>query len=338
MAKSTTSSAPLQCQVVLSLAHLLHQQSPRYDIEKNALLYASSQCALQATRRQQQRNANDNGGSGGEVHLFLTGSPRPTFAETNAWLLDSYRNNQSPANMKSQRNKDCRVDSAAAADDDDDDDDDNGNIRNSNMNEKKRKENDDCEPLVGHAVVNAISQSSGVGLKCIRSQMLQGTIDRPEWDQTRWTDGECLFSELVGLVGLESFEGGSGAGSGTSVVRGKKATDLSANLITVSASASSMGDGDWGGMGEVTFEEIARNILRCLRRRRDSPPASVIHVLLPPDELDDGGNNSASSSKLASSRLMEAFHKLEKYNDMIGVPRLMANATLEVVHASTFAS
>jgi hypothetical protein len=84
-------------------------------------------------------------------------------------------------------------------------------------------------------------------------------------------------------------------------------------------------------MGEVTFEEIARNILRCLRRRRDSSPASVIHVLLPPDELDDG-------AKLASSRLMEAFYKLEKYNDMIGVPRLMADATLEVVHALTFTS
>jgi hypothetical protein len=334
MASSTTSSAPLRCQVVLTLAHLLHQQSPRYDIEKHALLSASAQCALQATQRQQQqqqqRNTIDSGGSGGgEVHLFLTGSPRPTFAETNAWLLESYRNNHSPAKMKSQRNKDCRDDSAAAAAADDDK---NGNNHNNTMNEKNN--NNNREPLVGHAVVNAISQTSGVGLKCIRSKMLQGTIDRPEWDQTRWTDGECLFSELVGRVGLESFEGGSGAGSGTSMVGGKKATNLSANLITVSAFASSVGDG--GGMGEETFEEIARNILRCLRRRRDSPPASVIHVLLPPDELDDGGNNSASRSTLASSRLMEAFHKLEKYNDMIGVPRLMADATLEVV--STFAS
>ena len=340
MATSTSSSAPLQCQVVLSLAHLLNQQSPRYDIEKNALLSASAQCALMlATRRAEQQPPTNNttvqctvGSVDGEVHLFLTGSPRPTFAETNAWLLERHRNNHSPERKKFQRS-----DAADVPNDD---------IHN-NTNGTKRTEKEvvgDVEPLVGHAVVNAISQTSGIGLKCIRSKMLQGTIDRPEWDQTRWTDGECLFSELVGQVGLESFEGGSGTtGSGTAACmkRGKKkVTNLSANLITVPATYSSVGGGVGGGsgdgMGDDTFEEIARNILRCLRRRRDSPPASVIHLLLPPDDddVDNEIHNNSGSSKMASSRLMEAFHKLEKYNDMIGVPRLVADARLEVVRVS----
>jgi len=275
-------------------------------------------------------DGDTGGGSRGEVHLFLTGSPRPTFAETNAWLLESHRNRSSPRrNQHKQINDDDQRDDNAA------DTAENDNNSSNNIIGLKRKESSD-EPLVGHAVVNAISQTSGVGLKCIRSKMFQGTIDRPEWDQTRWTDGECLFSELVGLVGLESFEGGTGAlGSGTATIkRGGKGTNLSANLITVPASSTSMSGGG-GGMGEDTFEEIARNILRCLRRRRDSPPASVIHVLLPPNDLvGDDDHNGNTTSSMASSRLMEAFHKLEKYNDMIGVPRLMADARVEVVHVS----
>ena len=346
MATSTSSSAPLQCQVVLSLAHLLNQQSPRYDIEKNALLSASAQCALMlATRRAEQQPPTNNttvqctvGSVDGEVHLFLTGSPRPTFAETNAWLLERHRNNHSPERKKFHRDVTTTAADADVPNDNSHDDE--------NINGTKRTEKEvvgDVEPLVGHAVVNAISQTSGIGLKCIRSKMLQGTIDRPEWDQTRWTDGECLFSELVGQVGLESFEGGSGTtGSGTAACmkRGKKkVTNLSANLITVPATSSSVGGGVGGsgdGMGDDTFEEIARNILRCLRRRRDSPPASVIHLLLPPDDddVDNEIHNNGESSKMASSRLMEAFHKLEKYNDMIGVPRLVADARLEVVRVS----
>ena len=329
-----TSSPPSQqqchsSQVVLSLAHLLHQQTPNYDTTKNALLSESATCALQLAT-----TANNDGGDGigGEVHLFLTGSPRPTFAETNAWLLESHRNRSSPRrNQHISKNDDDQRDDNAA----DTDENDNNSSNNNTIIGLKRKESSD-EPLVGHAVVNAISQTSGVGLKCIRSKMFQGTIDRPEWDQTRWTDGECLFSELVGLVGLESFEGGTGAlGSGTATIkRGGKGTNLSANLITVPASSTSMSGGG-GGMGEDTFEEIARNILRCLRRRRDSPPASVIHVLLPPNDLvGDDDHNGNTTSSMASSRLMEAFHKLEKYNDMIGVPRLMADAMVEVVHVS----
>eukprot|EP00574_Skeletonema_japonicum_P009707 CAMPEP_0201732508 /NCGR_PEP_ID=MMETSP0593-20130828/28998_1 /ASSEMBLY_ACC=CAM_ASM_000672 /TAXON_ID=267983 /ORGANISM="Skeletonema japonicum, Strain CCMP2506" /LENGTH=114 /DNA_ID=CAMNT_0048225483 /DNA_START=32 /DNA_END=373 /DNA_ORIENTATION=+ len=64
------------CQVVLSLAHLLQQHSLSYDSEKNELLQTSVRCASQLAS------------GGGEVHIILTGSPRPTFAETNAWLLE----------------------------------------------------------------------------------------------------------------------------------------------------------------------------------------------------------------------------------------------------------
>src|SRR6056300_595629 len=65
------------CQIVLSLAHLLQQHSLSYDTEKNALLNASVNCATKLA------HTNES-----EVHVILTGSPRPTFAETNAWLLE----------------------------------------------------------------------------------------------------------------------------------------------------------------------------------------------------------------------------------------------------------
>lgn len=282
------------CEVVLSLAHLLHQHSPHYDITKNALLSASAHCAM---RLANTAGGNDNDG-GGEVHLFLTGSPRPTFAETNAWLLRP----NAPTPTKNKTNDEDR----------------NDRNNKDNTNEENNEVSYGEEPLVGHAVVNAISKISGIGLNSARSKMLQGTIDRPEWDQTRWTDGECLFSELISMVGLESFEGGISGASSNRPPRRKMATNLSAYLITVPTSSSSMMV-DGSGMGEDIVEEIARNILRCLRRRRDSPPASVVHLLLPPGWVD------------ASRLLIEAFHKLEQYNDMIGVPRLMADARVEVV-------
>ena len=71
-----SSSSSAQSQVVLALAHMLRQQSLSYEIEKNELLDGSV------------RIAEEIGGCGGQVHIVLTGSPRPTFAETNAYLLE----------------------------------------------------------------------------------------------------------------------------------------------------------------------------------------------------------------------------------------------------------
>ena len=77
---SSAASSP-QCSVVLALAHLLHQHSLSYDDEKNALLDASVRQATEMANR-------EGNAAGEEVHVVLTGSPRPTFAETNAWLLE----------------------------------------------------------------------------------------------------------------------------------------------------------------------------------------------------------------------------------------------------------
>ena len=73
-------------------------------------------------------------------------------------------------------------------------------VENSNGKEESANADDEIDnsqrskgPMVGHAVVNAVSQQQGVGLQSSRAQLLQGTIDRPLWDQRRWTDSECLF-------------------------------------------------------------------------------------------------------------------------------------------------
>jgi len=364
---------------------------------------------------------------GGEVHMVLTGSPRPTFAETNAWLLESQT--VAPTTPKKTKNGDNSADdtllvstpgsfrgSYSIADNNvqvpsDDDasmgsaDNDvkggaellqeyiaecthNSSTANANMDDlggsptrlggsvlgryRERKEsegnmsaggnnddnaendngnnyNDDNEngsnnnkgPMVGHAVVNAISHAPNVGLQCTRAQLLQGTIDRPLWDQRRWTDGECLFSELVDKCGLESFKVfGEKAPTGTT--RLQKDNKLGAHLITVPApvptangsimtltktNANAGNDGEEkeevSGMEEDVIEEIARGILRCLKRKK-SPPASKVYLVLPP-------NSSSASRHMASTRLSAAFQKLEKYNDMIGAPKLMANAELEFV-------
>jgi len=76
------------------------------------------------------------------------------------------------------------------------------------------EKNDNKGPMVGHAVVNAISQAKCVGLQSSRAKLLQGTIDHPNWEQSRWTDGECVFGELVARCGLDSFENTAGGGRG----------------------------------------------------------------------------------------------------------------------------
>ena len=55
------------------------------------------------------------------------------------------------------------------------------------------KKNDNEGPMVGHAVVHAISQAKGMGLQSSRANLLQGTIDHPDWEQSRWMDEECIF-------------------------------------------------------------------------------------------------------------------------------------------------
>ena len=74
-----------------------------------------------------------------------------------------------------------------------------------------------------------------------------------------------------------------------------KTTNLSAHLITVPAILPNTTKEGVAleGMGEETIEEIARGILRCLKRR-GSPSVSKVHLVLPPeDESDDGGRCAA---------------------------------------------
>ena len=215
-------------------------------------------------------------------------------------------------------------------------------------------------PMVGQAVVNAISQAHGVGLQSSRARLLQGTIDRPLWDQRRWTDGECLFSELVERCGLESFanvgvavahigggvsrRGGAddaaGGGErpsmlGTAGLGLQKTTNLLAHLITVPTPITTGKNADAGGevlgMEEDTIEEIARGILRCLKRKK-STPASKVYLVLPPDSSSEEGDQ--ERKRVALARLAAAWQKLERFNDMIGAPKLMSNAQFDFIDAS----
>ncbi|KAL7450430.1 hypothetical protein ACHAWC_002357, partial [Mediolabrus comicus] len=413
----------------------------------NALLNASVHCATKLA------NTSES-----EVHVILTGSPRPTFAETNAWLLEgtaqSSSSSASPKRMKVSNSEMMNNDDNRPAhlkgsysiadnvhysssnmdiddennnyneEDDTEMQDDNNNntvlqeyineftnnssTPNANMNDlasspgvktgesvlrdfqarklseadmsgsssnttpvhnnsfvrrnttgvtfkdnndesnnknSRRRSTFDSQsnnntnnsgPMVGQAVVNAISQSSGVGLQSSRSKLLQGTIDRPLWSQTRWTDGECLFSELVDLCGLESFENSGAAGShhhhqgssGPDAAAGgagsklQKTTNLSANLITVPATTLHEPD---AGVSQTTIEEIARGIIRTLKRK-SSPPASNVYIVLPPDFTE------GSKRELLVTLLKQSYEKLEHYNHMIGQPVLMGGAELKFVN------
>mmetsp|Transcript_8869 Transcript_8869/g.15051 ORF Transcript_8869/g.15051 Transcript_8869/m.15051 type:complete len:451 (-) Transcript_8869:204-1556(-) len=438
---TTTSS-----QIVLTLAHLLQQHSLSYDSEKNSLLHTSVRCASHL--------ANNTTG-GGEVHIVLTGSPRPTFAETNAWLLEGSSSaaaagnngvsnsssggadnndiamtetddtNDRPAHLKGSYSIADNVHHSSSniynnqeeeermMQDDENttkselqdyiteftDSKDGGNGSNganskrgtsggghntsfirrnttgvttttnnnnnnaddsTNTTNRRRSTIDAAEsssssvtnntgPMVGQAVVNAISQSSGVGLQSSRSKLLQGTIDRPLWSQNRWTDGECLFSELVELCGMERFEmvggaahkkrlqqqqqggpddaaGGAGAPSLAVVASpppATAATNMSANLITVPATTLREPN---AGVSQTTMDEIARGVLRTVKRKK-SPPASKVYIVVP------GVNQGVSEEQrgVVVTSLKQAWEKLEQYNHMIGQPNLISGADLEFV-------
>mmetsp|Transcript_14846 Transcript_14846/g.22846 ORF Transcript_14846/g.22846 Transcript_14846/m.22846 type:complete len:447 (+) Transcript_14846:78-1418(+) len=444
MTSSTNNNtATTSCQIVLTLAHLLQQHSLSYDSEKNSLLHTSVRCASHL--------ANTTG-RGGEVHIVLTGSPRPTFAETNAWLLEgssgaAAAGNNGVSNGSATNNNDIAMTETDDTNDrpahlkgsysiadnvhhsssniynnqeeeermmqDDEnttkselqdyiteftDSKDGGNgvstaavtingggghntsfIRrnttgvttttknntddSTNTTNRRRSTIDAAEssssssvtnntgPMVGQAVVNAISQSSGVGLQSSRSKLLQGTIDRPLWSQNRWTDGECLFSELVELCGMERFEmvggaahkkrlqqqqqqqggpddaaGGAGAPSLAVVASpppATAATNMSANLITVPATTLREPN---AGVSQTTMDEIARGVLRTVKRKK-SPPASKVYIVLP------GVNQGVSEEQrgVVVTSLKQAWEKLEQYNHMIGQPNLISGADLEFV-------
>ena len=206
-------------------------------------------------------------------------------------------------------------------------------------------------PMVGQAVVNAINQQKGVGLQSSRAKLLQGTIDRPLWDQRRWTDGECLFSELIEKCGLECFVNSCGGGMGNAGSQGgigadaaaggwvppsgeglAKQSNMSSHLITVPATKFDGGGDNNGkevvpGLEDGTIDEIARGILRNLKRKK-SPPCCKIHIVLPP-VVDNEKNQ--ERKEVAEKRLKAAFQKLEQYNDMIGAPKLMSDAEFEFV-------
>ena len=187
------------------------------------------------------------------------------------------------------------------------------------------------EPLVGQAVVNAIAQTKGIGLQSSRAKLLQGTIDRPLWDQRRWTDGECLFSDLVDRCGLESFANSSSSQVDADCAAGKhhlrdrmeKVSNLSAHLITVSPNLRGMTPSD-SGMDDDTVSEIARAILRFLKRKQ-SPPASKVTLIMSEEEK--------MQQSCIGGQLKEAWLKLEQYNDMIGQPKLLSDVEFEFVDA-----
>ena len=434
---SSSSSNNNSCQVVLTLAHLLQQHSLSYDTEKIALLQTSVRCA------QSQLASTTAGSGGGEIHIILTGSPRPTFAETNAWLLEgstaaNHSQQQQQSNIQQQQSNNNAPNDIAMREGGDGDrptqlkgsysiadnihhsssnvynneDEDeemqdvnqqadlqayiqefttdkkedagscsnnvgdghntsfirrnttgvtttstSNNTNDSATTARRRSTidtarnstvtNNNTGPMVGQAVVNAISQSSGVGLQSSRSKLLQGTIDRPLWSQNRWTDGECLFSELVGLCGLKSFEmmdktnkknqhqqqqGGPDDAAGVGIVatpttttltKNVTNTNLSANLITVPATTLREPN---AGVSPTTMDEIARGVLRTVKRKK-SPPASKVYIVLP------GVNHGVSEEKreVVVTYLKSAWEKLEQYNHMIGQPNLMSDAELEFV-------
>ena len=76
------------------------------------------------------------------------------------------------------------------------------------------EKNDNEGPMVGHVVVNAISQAKGVGLQSSHPKLLQGTINPPNWEQSQWMDGEWVFGELVARCRLNSFDNTAGGGCG----------------------------------------------------------------------------------------------------------------------------
>ncbi|KAL3799106.1 hypothetical protein HJC23_002234 [Cyclotella cryptica] len=372
----------MSIQIIITLAHLLRQHSLSYDDEKNSLLDISADLAMRTAHSQPE----------GEVHMVLTGSPRPTFAETNAWLLE--HGGPVTPRKRSNTGDSCMSNATAEGDSmqqglslaessdlhDYMEESHLGSTPNANMNDlcgsptrmggsvlsyyRQRKHmegdaggggkgcakkaapgnhdgNSNQGPMVGHAINNAIAQTKGVGLHSSRAKLLQGTIDRPLWDQRRWTDGECLFSDLVERCGLESFENvGShcdkkarsdlaDAAAGQFGNKLQKISNLSAHLITVSPQISTS-SGPHAGMEDETVYEIARGVIRFLKRKK-SPAVSTVHLVLPYLSASTTNDDECERRHLICSQLTQAWSKLEQYNDMIGQPKMLAHANIEVV-------
>ena len=334
-------------QIIITLAHLLHQHSLDYEDVKDGILHITATLAIQTATSHKDS----------EVHIVLSGSPRPTFAETNGWLLES-------GGLVSPRKRSSTMDSYASANSEMSQDlqeymkesqlNANGNMNDlggsptriggSVLSHYRSRKNKECDiggggvnattnhmgPMVGHAVVNAINQKKGVGLQSSRAKLLQGTIDRPLWDQRRWTDGECLFSDLVDRCGLESFANSSSHdqnayvadfGAGMQIETLQKTSNLSAHLITVPAQVI-IPSTTKSGMDEETVNEIARAVIRILKRKK-SPAASTVFLVMA-EETSERKNQ-------ISEQLMQAWIKLEQYNDMIGQPKLMEGLKFEFV-------
>lgn len=360
--------------IILTLAHLLHQHSPDYESSKNSLLDTTATLAMELTSS-----------STSEVHMVLTGSPRPTFAETNAWLLKHGKKNRNRSNTADSTSScDSSSNSSGMSTAEEDEADlqsylyestDDKTTTNANMNDlcgsptkiggsvlshfrNQRKnsvggregdvgagninssgDNKDAQhatPLVGQAVVNSIAQTKGVGLHSSRAKLLQGTIDRPLWDQRRWTDGECLFSDLIDRCGLESFASNNKSNTSTAIGdgdsaagntnMGKLVSNLSAHLITVSPQVivPPTNNND-KGMEQETVNEIARSILRFLKRK-NSEPASKVYLIVSEEEGEEKKN-------VMRDQLIEAWKKLEMYNDLIGAVKLLDGVLFEFVDA-----
>lgn len=277
------SPPPPHAKLVLTLAHLLDSapiSSPSRSKDEAAERNLLDASILSASVSSEE---NDGGAPPREVHLILTGSPRPTFAETNAHLLERMHSGTSYEGTASS-------------------------------------------PSNGKAIVSRGKDKQTAA----RNAMFQGTIDRPGWTQTRWTDGECLFSELIDRIGLEEFEAGRRAKSGPA---------LAAHLITLSQTSHMLQTQGHEEMEEkklqddsdallamileeTCFSEIARDVLRILRRRK-VPPISSVSIVLPPHltgraDVEDG----------VKSLLAAAWKKMEAHASLIGQPVLLADTNI----------
>lgn len=279
---------PPHSKLVLSLAHLLDSapiSSPsrsKDEASERALLDASILSASVSSEE------HDGGAPLREVHLILTGSPRPTFAETNAHLLERMHTGTSYEGTASS----------------------SGTDRTS----------------TGKAIVSRGKDEQTAA----RNALFQGTIDRPGWTQTRWTDGECLFGDLVDRIGLEEFEAGR---------RAEGRPMMAAHLITLSQTSHMLqtqghevmeekkGHDDSDALlatilEETSFSEIARDVLRILRRRK-VPPVSSVSVVLPQHLT-----GRADVENGVKSLLTAAWKKMEAHASLIGQPVLLAGANI----------
>merc|ERR1719401_311964 len=127
-------------------------------------------------------------------------------------------------------------------------------------------------------------------------------------------------------AGKRTAEGADAAAAGsvihpTSSLKSAETTTVSAHLITVPSTGIRGESAAPFTMKQDAIEEIARGIIRCLKRKK-SPPASKVYLALPP-----GSDRRTKETSLAW--LLAAWQKLEQYNGYIGVPKLMADAELE---------